>query len=77
MEIQGDASRRLSLETKTNKTLCAGAKGLGPLPFVGVRACERLSLSPPSSHKGQILLRRILRHSKGFIGFGQEKNAND
>ena len=35
MEIQGVASRRLSLETKTNNTLCAGAKGLGPLPFVG------------------------------------------
>ena len=33
---------------KTKPTLC------------GVRACERQSLSPPSPHKGQILLCRIL-----------------
>lgn len=25
----------ISLETKTNKNLCAGAKGFGPLPVVG------------------------------------------
>lgn len=47
MEIQGIASRRLTLETKTNKTLCAGAKGLGPLWGEGLREAKPLPALTP------------------------------
>ena len=53
MEIQGVASRRLSLETKNNKTLCAGAKGLGPLPFVGWGLARGWASPRPHPTKGR------------------------
>ena len=45
---------------KPRKPLCVSAKGLGPLPFEGWMAFERLCLSPPPTLKGQSLLRRLL-----------------
>ena len=47
------------LKTKPKNPLCR-RQGLRSFALCGVRACERQSLSPPSPHKGQILLCRIL-----------------